>query len=398
MESPSRQENENSLFKRAVWHSFKTFAALRIGTIAWVFVLSMLVREVAEPNALCRTSTLLSNNLSMGSLWTAWLRWDTVCYLMIAESGYSVHAGLSVWPPLYPHLIRLLAFIMPSLPAALIISNIAAWIAFTLLFLLVAESRDEAAAKNTLFLYAVFPAAFFLVAGYTESLFLTLTLGCLLTARRGKWLWAGLLAALAALTRNQGIVLSIVLLWEGILQYRASKEQSGVLLRVLVASSLPVLAFAGFSPYIRYGLEGGWPWQTLGHLWGQYSGFPWEGILGNAKRLLSISSSDDLYWLPSTVVDLSLAILILLVLAFNTRSGHSTYKVFAWMILLMSLMKLGPDDTLISFARYSLVIFPFFVDISPVLKYQYARLSLFALGLMLQALFLYLFYRWSWAG
>jgi Gpi18-like mannosyltransferase len=330
----------------------------------------------------------------------SWLRWDTICYLLIAETGYTAHPGLTVWPPLYPALVRLLSYLFgSSLLAALVISSLAAWLAFFLLYLLVADSHDEGTARKTLFFYVVYPLAFFLVAGYTESLFLALVLGSLLLARKKAWVWAGILAALATLTRNQGILLSAVLLWEGLLQYR---EEHGLQrkesLEVLFASSLPVLTFGAFAVYIHNGLHAGWPWETLAAIWGQYTGFPWEGIIGNIKQLLTLPVSEDLYWLPANVIDLFLAILIPLVLVTYRHSVRSTYLVFAWLILIMSLMKLGPDGTLVSFSRYMLAGFPFFILLAPVVTSRYARLAVFGICLVLQAILLSMFYIWSWAG
>ena len=207
------------------------------------------------------------------------------------------------------------------------------------------------------------------------------------------------LAALATLTRNQGIVLSIVLLWEGILQYRESRETKIVdIFKVLFASALPLLAFGAFAVYVHNGLNAGWPWQTLGVLWGQYSGFPWQGIIGNVKQLLTFPVSQDLYWLPTTILDLVFAILIPIALILHRRSTRSSYLLFAWLIVLMGLIKLGPNDTLISFSRYVIPIFPFFVAVSPIVTNRYSRLAVLGVGLITQAISLTMFYIWSWAG
>jgi hypothetical protein len=268
-----------------------------------------------------------------------------------------------------------------------------------LLYLLVAENHDEATAKNTLFLYTIYPAAFFLVAGYTESLFLALAVGTILLARKRAWGWAGILAALATLTRNQGIVLALVLVWEGILQYR---EERGVawrdIFRILFASSLPMLTFGTFALYVYYGLNAGWPWQTLATWWGQSSGFPWEGLLGSSRQLLTLPVSQDLYWLPTSLLDLILAISMPIVLFVHRRSSRTTYLVFAWLILLSGLIKLGPDDTLISFSRYMVAAFPFFVAIASAMQKPIVRLAVLGICLIFQAILLSMFYIWSWAG
>jgi hypothetical protein len=60
-------------------------------------------------------------------------------------------------------------------------------------------------------LIAFCPMAFYFSAVYSESMFLALSLGCIYSARRGKWLLAGLLGALAAATRNSGVILVVPL-------------------------------------------------------------------------------------------------------------------------------------------------------------------------------------------
>lgn len=55
------------------------------------------------------------------------------------------------------------------------------------------------------------PLSFFFSAVYSESLFLALSLGCVLRARRGVWASAGVLGALAAAERVTGVTLVIPL-------------------------------------------------------------------------------------------------------------------------------------------------------------------------------------------
>jgi hypothetical protein len=59
----------------------------------------------------------------------------------------------------------------------------------------------------------VWPAAFFLAQVYTEGLFLGLSFAALALARRERWLWAALLAALAVWTRSTGALLVLPLGW-----------------------------------------------------------------------------------------------------------------------------------------------------------------------------------------
>ena len=59
----------------------------------------------------------------------------------------------------------------------------------------------------------VWPASFFMAQVYTEGLFLGLSFGALALARRERWLWAGVLAALATFTRSTGTLLLLPMAW-----------------------------------------------------------------------------------------------------------------------------------------------------------------------------------------
>ena len=394
-------QNSQPLLQRAARYAFKVLISLRLLTLLWVLLFaSASDRTIVEPDVLCKTRSLSENSSNTSELLNSAIRWDTVCYLLIAESGYTVQAGLTGWPPLYPILIRIFALVFrPPIFAALVVSGLATWLAFTLLYVLIAENHDETRARNSLFLYAIYPHSLFLVYGYSEATFFVFVVASLLLAQKKYWGWAGILAGAAALTRNQGILLSMVLLWEGVLQFREKPDRRfSALFRPLVAGTIPVLAFGAFSLYVHEVLKAGWPWQTLSYYWGEYLGFPWQGIVGNARRLLTVSTSTDWYWLPTTIVDLLFAITIPLVLAFNLRLGRSSHMIYAWAVLLLSLIKLEPNDTLWAFSRYALTIFPFFVAASPVVTNRYARLGLVTFGLILQGILVYMFYIWSLAG
>jgi len=158
-------------------------------------------------------------------LWWMWSRFDTGFYIDIAQHGYwgrdSLH-GQSNWVffPLYPLLIRLLAFPFnasqhhPYLFAGLAITNISALVAIFYFYKLTArELNTHKAAKAVMYL-AFFPMSFFLSAVYPESLFLALSVSCVYYARVHRWWLAGLLGGLAALTRPQGVLLLAVVAWE----------------------------------------------------------------------------------------------------------------------------------------------------------------------------------------
>jgi hypothetical protein len=142
-------------------------------------------------------------------------RWDSVWYLAISIGGYDHEAARTAFFPLYPMVIRAFGRIGGSwatyLVAGIVISMICFAIALALLYRLVELELGQDVARTTVMLTAFCPMAFYFSAVYSESLFLTLSLGCILCARRGRWLLAGVLGALAAATRNSGVVLVVPL-------------------------------------------------------------------------------------------------------------------------------------------------------------------------------------------
>jgi hypothetical protein len=114
---------------------------------------------------------------------------------------------------LYPILMRALGLVIGSdLIAGVVISLVCFLIALTLLYELVSLELDSERARVTVMLLAFCPMAYFYSAVYSESLYLALSVGCILAARHGRWPLAGVLGLLAASSRNSGIMLIVPVL------------------------------------------------------------------------------------------------------------------------------------------------------------------------------------------
>lgn len=145
-----------------------------------------------------------------------WNRWDVEHFLKIATRGYSIDDGTLSFHPLYPMLGKIVGVIFGghTLLGLFLVSNICCLL-FLFCFVRLArfDLTNEEARRATHYT-TLLPAAFVLFAPYTEPLFLLLSVLALLMARRGKWLMAGLAGGMAALTRQQGIILLLPLAWE----------------------------------------------------------------------------------------------------------------------------------------------------------------------------------------
>jgi hypothetical protein len=144
-------------------------------------------------------------------------RWDSVWYLAIAAGGYGDGAREAFFP-LYPLVVWIAGALLGSpLVGGALASTALLGVALVLLHRLVALDHDRAVARNAVLVTALFPMSFFFSAVYSESLFLALSVGAVLAARRERWALAGALGGLAATTRSAGVVvlvpLAILYLW-----------------------------------------------------------------------------------------------------------------------------------------------------------------------------------------
>ncbi len=160
----------------------------------------------------------------MGDVLAVWNRWDAPHYLDLARYGYESEGErrlFIVFFPLYPWLVRVVAWgVGDFLVAAFIVSGVSSVAAGLLLFRLVRLDAPEDVARRAVLALFLFPTGYFLHIGYTESLFLALTLGAFLAARKGRWGIAGALGGLAGLTRLNGLLLFPALAAEAYDRYR----------------------------------------------------------------------------------------------------------------------------------------------------------------------------------
>ncbi|MBN2386385.1 MAG: hypothetical protein JXB85_05145 [Anaerolineales bacterium] len=118
---------------------------------------------------------------------------------------YPVMIWLFSWP------LKLLGLtpIATATLAAVIVSALGALAGMVALYFLTRDALEDAGGWRAAFYLIAFPSAFFMAVVYTEGLFIGLAFSALALTLRRKWLWAGILAACAALTRSVGVALVI---------------------------------------------------------------------------------------------------------------------------------------------------------------------------------------------
>jgi len=389
-----------SIFANAILYSLISFIFLRI------FTSVILLIGISQPSPDFPFAEITQNNIEyleqkseFSKLFLApWYRWDTGHYIEIADFGYDFDPILSVWPPFYPFLIKILGFIVkPTILSALLISNISFILALFLMYLLVKDLFDEDIAKKAILFTIVFPTSFFFVAGYTESFFLCLSVAVFLLLMKKKWLWAGLISALAALTRVQGLLLIIPIVIELWLEYYPKRDFNSFFTQILSCSYAP-FAYSLYSLYVYFGLKSDWPWNTLSDHWGQNFGWPWEGMISTVSILLGRQVDNDIT--PTIVKILSIVLPIgAAFILWKIRKNISlSLSVYSWAMFLMIMGKIDDNNAIVSTSRYLLSIFPIFMGQAVLIKDKYLKISYLSISLITQLILLVLFYFWYWVA
>jgi mannosyltransferase PIG-V len=292
------------------------------------------------------------------NLFTAWERLDALWFLKIATHGYAKTDASAAFFPLYPALIAALSFVFGGRPlaASLVVSNGAFLAALMVLFVLTRSELSDDHARRAVLYTAVFPTAFFFVAPYSESLFLLLVLLSLWSARRRRWALAGATGAMAALTRNLGLLLVPALVAEAVHQWLGRGRERAPVKEVLW-SLVPVV---GLGAYLMY-------WQVFSGDWlaPLHQQTNWQRELANPLVTLGRGTQDAFRYIgvyPGGyhTLDWLITVPVLAAGIFALIRFRPTYGIYAAAALLVPLGSMFGGRPLIAYARYALPVFPIY--------------------------------------
>lgn len=337
-------------------------------------------------------------------------RWDVLWYELIATRGYAATDSSTVYFPLYPLLMRVLAP-KPSAVMAVgtLISTFATAATFTIFYNMTRKRFGQQAARLGLVTWAAFPTAFFLFIPYAEALFVLLALVAFQAAQREKWVWAGIVGGLAALTRSPGVWLVVPLSVEWFVQARRlnwkRRVQTGLCL-LLIPFGLGLYAL-----YLQITLGDGALWVKTLAPWGNVFSLPWDTLAFTLREILFGSPST----LLNNLLDLGITcfVLVLSMRGLLPRAWHSvswrgwqpvlpiSYGVYALLFTLVPLTLISHIDAPIvvpmaSAARRAIVIFPAFMMAGLIFQGRWRAPLTVAFLIALQAVSIFIFVRWLW--
>lgn len=329
-----------------------------------------------------------------------WVHWDSGWFQTIALQGYW-SPGITGFYPLYPLLIKAATLLGGGAHVreeALVIANLADLAALWGVALLARRELGERAPVAAALAVVAYPFAYFLVAGYSESVFLALAVFAIYFARERLWAAAAAAAALASLTRPLGLALFLPLVWEWARQARGGP----LTVRALGSGFLAAAAVpAGTGVWLGYCW---WRWgQPLAPLhsealWNRHPAAPWSAL--HLAFAALVAAPRYSYTQGILVADLGCVLLLLVVTLVAARRLPVALTLFSLGVLAISVSGVEPaGDPIPSAGRYALVAFPPLMALGAWgARLPWLQASWLIGGTLAQAALLTQFMAWNWTG
>lgn len=295
-----------------------------------------------------------------------WTTYDSQWFVAIALQGYTSELSTTFFP-LYPFLLRLAGPDEVRVAVwGLLLSNVAFLLALVGLYRLTEEELGVEVARWATLTLAFFATSVYFGAVYSESLFLCCLVWAFFFARRRRWLAAGLLACLASLTRNAGVVITLALL----LEYgRLVGRKNARLVEVMLLLA-PLLLFFEIQGYFAWRFDDALPSVVQQTAYNRAPMWPWVPVWRDLLATVTLADIDGstpfalllstMVYVATRLLNLVATLLAFLLLFLFRKRLPPAYILLTWSILLMHLTygRLLPAHTL-SAARYLSATFPF---------------------------------------
>lgn len=351
---------------------------------AKVLVVSLLFLAffIRQPQILNKYKNLNADKITVDNiLQTGYRQFDVWNYIVIAQNGYPegnkmvdtpgyfedggevpqrffMDDRLYAFFPLLPLLLKLLSYIgIPFFYGGLIISFITSLGSILLLYDLLPEKYKDFGTSLLVFS----PIMVYMTVGYTEGLFMFLSLLAYASYEKKNYFLTGLSLALLMLTRNMGVVITIVFAGKIFLTTYRKKEW-----RKFVTAAAPVLVL-GLGYNIFLFLKKGDPLYfgtVTGKYWHRFIGLPIVTAFSNdIQKLLFTEHSHN--WAFILTLFFNFLAVILFIYCVYALFKKKDWFLF-WLLLLPGAIVLAQYSKYDVFAslgynRYLLGLFPLYL-------------------------------------
>jgi Gpi18-like mannosyltransferase len=320
------------------------------------------------------------------------IRWDSLHYLKIVESGYD-KISMEFFP-LYPVLIRIGGVILFN--SYILAGFLISWacIILTLFYfykLLIINGYTNKVAERSLLLFLFSPFAIFFSTIYTESLFIFLAVAFFYYLIKEKWLVAAIFGGLAMITRNVGIFLSVVYLVKYFQVYRF-KFNKKLLNLLIMFSGLAVFCWYGY-----YKFDDWLAFMSAQKYWSQWRIFVWPWQHHDLINLFSgYVGSFTLYNVFGAAgIEFGSFILSLVAGIYFLMKKKILFGIYCLLNTLLFLT----FSTYYSVNRFIIVIFPIYLFFSQITeKHKITFYYLLALSFIFYIFNIFIFSGGGWLG
>lgn len=287
--------------------------------------------------------------------------YDSEHYLTMAKNGY-VTDNLYAFFPLYPLVIKVISFIIPSGQiVGMLISNVCAFLSILVLHELTKDKKNY----GNLMCLIFSPILAYSSMVYTESMFMLLTLLGYYLYKKNKYLLAGIVVGLSILTRNSGIILWGAIGLEMLIRY-FTPEDNTIKFKNILLFGFVGLGIGMIYPIYLYFETGNFlKFVTIqSEMWGRVSGMPWDNFISDIKVISRggpATFGNILIFLENWIS--FILVLIMAIKIFKKDKAASIYMIVSLIAFTITYRDINYWKTLasISLFRYVLNLFPIYL-------------------------------------
>jgi hypothetical protein len=347
--------------------------------------------------------------LGRGALTATWQQWDANWYERIVAYGYDAipdaipgHAAIYLQTAFYPGfpLIARAVFdlihpIGVGITGAMLLTNQALVFIMAFLFysMTVALTNSSEVGVRAVRYLLLFPFAYFLLAPYSETAFLTFVAGFIWAFTTRRYMAAGLWGAAASATRLIGVVLPLIL----VISYLEQHDWDLRSLRPRIVVSC-VIPFAGTGAYALY------QWVQFGSpLYSQTASYYGWARSFTLDLWHEMSQSFTHPYLSAgsihgVAVETFVTLPLLAGFAALTTAVWRRFGVALGLMCVLFIMIPITSGSLLSFDRYTLPLLPCFVVLAIWGRSSMVDFAYRTVGSLFLALFLIMFTHGVWTG